>query len=123
MTSASHSYATSESDRRTLTIVFACAENATARCATIDCVVDVNNDGAVVGVEILDLLATIPALRNHIRPLPIAETAGVRVSIDQRSDGIYLRLREERSRDQRVVRGILTIDSDSCVRIEVPLDQ
>ena len=123
MRPASYSYSTTESNRRPLTIVFALAEKASAQRATIDCVVDLNNDGVIIGVEILDLLATIPALRARLRPLPIADTSGVKVSIDERSDGIYLRLREERSCDQRVVEGTLTIDSDSCVQIELPTDQ
>jgi uncharacterized protein YuzE len=87
--------------RTELVISFYAGQIKGATAAPIDCVLDLNSFGDVVGVEILNLA--------HLTQCRLDESEGkaslgsredVRWSYDTEADAFYITLREERSLDQ-----------------------
>lgn len=66
------------------------------RADLIDVVIDVDGFGSPLGIEVLGLLDRYPRMAEHLRL--VAE--GIRITIDEDADAIYIRLGEGRSLDQ-----------------------
>lgn len=90
----------------------------------VDAVVDVDEFGSVIGIEILGLLARHPRLADIAANVPTEVLRGdVAVSFDPDADALYVRLREGRSSDQLVTpAAVLFGADDELVQVVVHLE-
>ncbi len=82
------------------------------RADLIDAVIDLDEFGSPLGIEVLGLLDRYPQMANHLRLL-VAE--GVRMSVDEDADAIYLRLAEGRSLDQLTRLAAVAVGPDDAL--------
>lgn len=66
----------------------------------VDAVLDINESGEVIGVEMLGLLAKHPGLLEQAQDLEAGSGAG-HCALDVEADALYIRLNDGRSVDQR----------------------
>jgi uncharacterized protein YuzE len=79
-------------------------------------VLDLDQSGDVIGVEILNLIfhAGKNSLKAINRCVP-TEGDGLRYAYDEDSDSFYLRLRPGKSADQKAIQGLLSLDNDGQI--------
>jgi uncharacterized protein YuzE len=78
---------------------------------TADVVVDIDEGGDILGIEILGLLALHPGLA-----FPEPRDGGPRVSIDREADAVYIRFAQGRSVNQTVRPAIIALDGAERVQ-------
>ncbi len=85
-----------------------------APIANIDCVIDIDQDGEVLGVEILNL-GCITGVRLPHTSLRSAPVPGVSWSYDKTVDAFYVRLAEGRSVNQRPTTCNVHLNADGSI--------
>jgi len=91
----------------------------TATGELIDVVVDVNESGDVLGIEVLGLLARHPGLT-----IGHDELGGPAVSTDTDADAVYVRFAHGRSVEQLVRQAVVVFDAtDHLQTIRVRMEQ
>jgi uncharacterized protein YuzE len=75
----------------------------------IDGVIDYENDGTLLGVEILGLLADCGGLEDP-GPEELQRAGLISVSIDPDADALYLRVRNGRAANQAVRQTVVIVD-------------
>jgi uncharacterized protein YuzE len=112
-----------ERDAQAIRVRFTAEDEASIRSIPIELVLDLDQFGEVIGIEILSLKSlggrkALPAKR------PPAGSAQVEFSYDGEADAAYLRFKDDRSLDQRAVDGWLELGKDgSLVGIKAKLSQ
>jgi uncharacterized protein YuzE len=96
-----------------LIIEFGAPPISEGKTISADFVLDKNGFGEVIGVEILDLQRqTGPGVMGPDHE-GVAGEGDMRVGYDEEADALYVNLAVgERSLDQNVVRGVITLDSE-----------
>lgn len=83
----------------------------------VNAVIDLDNVGDVLGVEILGLAARHPGIPAHFQTLENAK-GDFALSYDSDADALYIRIRPGRSVDQRVKPAVVLIGaSDELVKV------
>ena len=77
----------------------------------VEAVIDVDDFGEVIGVEILGLLARHPGVANQVQKLE-GLAGEVILTFDPDADALYLRFRNGRSLDQLVKRAAVLLGPD-----------
>jgi uncharacterized protein YuzE len=81
------------------------------RSYPVECVLDLDSEGFVVGIEILGLVS-----ETGVKAVPEADGVGVlSVSLDSEADALYIRLRDGTSIRQVVRSAIVSLASDDCL--------
>jgi uncharacterized protein YuzE len=102
-------------------ITFAVALGHTAHSRSVDCVVDVDETGRLLGFELLSPRHALGATAASFVALPPTPPE-IRVSYDENSDAVYLRLRDGPSYRQEVLQGDLAVDDSGRVALRLPLE-
>ena len=95
-----------------------------SKSINLECVLDFNEYGEVIGIEIIDLkyYAGDKVLDGR-KWASINKKEGVRISYDEESDAFYLSISDEKSVEQRSVNGKLILDKKGyMVKLEVDLN-
>jgi len=85
----------------------------------MECILDLDEFGALLGVELLTLVLPLGLPGTGFQLLPSSIDPRLDVSYDADSDALYLKLADGRSREQRVVPGRLHADADGTVCLTV----
>ncbi len=93
--------------------------NRAVTISLVDAVVDVDDFGEVLGIEVLGLLATHPGLARA----ELDQSTYPYVASDADADAVYIRLGQGRSRDQVVTVAAIAFDqSDHIAAIAVRME-
>jgi uncharacterized protein YuzE len=111
-------------DGRALALRFLGPQSTSPRRVDIECVLDLDGLGNIVGVEILSLAA-----QTGVQPIvgrgALDDVEGVRVRYDSGSDALYVRIGAERVLDQVATDCSVSIDPSGrllAITVHVPLD-
>ena len=114
---------TIERDAETIRVRFATEDETSIRSKPIELVLDLDQFGEVIGIEILSL-KTIGGRKALPAKRASAGSEQVEFSYDGEADAAYLRFKDYRSLDQRTVDGWLELGKDgSLVGIKAKLSQ
>ena len=118
MTQASYSYAGATADQR-LDVRFALLPGSVPREVPTESVLDFDEWGSLIGIELLSPSAQLGVGPKSLQVLSSSESPMLEVSYDEGSDALYLRLANGRSREQKVLPATLRISADGFVSLSV----
>jgi len=117
MKTATYSY----SGKSQIALRFAVKLGSPLRDLQIECVLDLDESGRLLGVELLTLVLPLGLPGTEFQLLSSSIDPRLDVSYDEDSDALYLKLADGRSREQRAVLATLRTDAEGTVCLTIDL--